>query len=50
MVTFELLGLYIALGGSVIFVLLFGGLPTFQGTFIAALHWLVTEGLSNASW
>lgn len=50
MVTFELLGLYLAFGGSLIFVLLFGGLPAFQGTVLGTLHWHVTEGLSKASW
>ena len=50
MVTFELLGLYIAFGGSVIFVLLFGGLPAFQGTSLGTLHWHITEGLFKASW
>ena len=50
MVSFELLALYIAVGGSVIFVLLFGGLPGFQGTTFGRLHWYLTEGLSKASW
>lgn len=50
MVTFELLGLYVAFSGSVIFVLLFGGLPAFQGTPLGRLHWLVTEASCNAAW
>lgn len=50
MITFELLGLYIAFGGCVIFLLLFGGLPAFQGTPLGRLHWIVTEGLCNAIW
>ena len=50
MVTFELLGLYIAIGGFVIFVLLFGGLPGLQGTSLGTLHGYLTEGLSKAGW
>jgi hypothetical protein len=50
MVTFELLGLYVAFSGFVIFTLLFGGLPALQGTLLERLHWLITEASCNAAW
>lgn len=41
-------GLYIAVVASLLFILLFGDGPTFSGTLIPKLHWLITSGSIDA--
>ena len=44
-------GLWLALFGVVLFVLLFGESEMFQGTPVEQLHWLITDGLCvGCSW
>ena len=44
-------GLWLALFGVVLFVMLFGESEMFQGTPVEQLHWLITDGLCvGCSW